>query len=93
MCIRDSNTNFGLQSSGATETIGQIILSAGVRPNGVLCNGQLLPIGPNTALFSLLGTTYGGNGTTNFAVPDLRAVAPNGLNYSIIVQGIFPVAF
>jgi len=37
-----------------------------------LCNGQILAISQNTALFSLLGTTYGGNGTTNFALPDLR---------------------
>jgi microcystin-dependent protein len=36
------------------------------------CNGQLLPISQNQALFSLLGTQYGGNGTTNFALPDLR---------------------
>lgn len=36
------------------------------------CNGQLLPIAQNTALFSLLGTTYGGNGQTTFALPDLR---------------------
>jgi microcystin-dependent protein len=36
------------------------------------CNGQLLPINQNQALFSLLGTTYGGNGQTNFALPDLR---------------------
>ena len=36
------------------------------------CDGQLLPINQNQALFSLLGTTYGGNGTTNFALPDLR---------------------
>jgi microcystin-dependent protein len=36
------------------------------------CNGQLLPINQNQALFSLLGTTYGGNGSTNFALPDLR---------------------
>jgi microcystin-dependent protein len=37
-----------------------------------LCQGQLLPISQNTALFSLLGTMYGGNGTSNFALPDLR---------------------
>jgi microcystin-dependent protein len=36
------------------------------------CNGQLMPISQNQALFSLLGTTFGGNGTTNFALPDLR---------------------
>lgn len=38
------------------------------------CDGQLLPISQNTALFSLLGTTYGGNGINNFALPDLREV-------------------
>lgn len=41
-----------------------------------LCNGQLLAINQNTALFSLLGTTYGGNGTTTFALPDLRGRVP-----------------
>jgi microcystin-dependent protein len=40
------------------------------------CNGQILPISQNTALFSLLGTTYGGNGTTTFALPDLRGRVP-----------------
>jgi len=40
------------------------------------CNGQLLPINQNQALFSLLGTTYGGNGQTNFALPDLRGRVP-----------------
>jgi microcystin-dependent protein len=39
------------------------------------CNGQLLPISQNTALFSLLGTTYGGNGQTNFALPNLQGSA------------------
>ena len=43
-----------------------------------LCNGQLLPINQNQALFSLLGTQYGGNGTTNFALPDLRGRTPLG---------------
>jgi microcystin-dependent protein len=46
-------------------------------PNGwALCNGQLLPINQNQALFSLLGTTYGGNGQTTFALPDLRGRTP-----------------
>ena len=40
------------------------------------CNGQLLPLSQNTALFSLLGTTYGGNGKSNFALPDLQGNAP-----------------
>lgn len=41
-----------------------------------LCNNAILPIAQNTALFSLLGTTYGGNGQTTFALPDLRGRAP-----------------
>src|SRR5437667_1246354 len=40
------------------------------------CNGQLLPISQNTALFSLLGTTYGGDGKSTFALPDLEGRAP-----------------
>ena len=46
-------------------------------PQGwALCNGQLLPINQNQALFSLLGTTYGGNGQTTFGLPDLRGRVP-----------------
>ena len=42
----------------------------------MFCNGQLLPINQYTALFSILGTTYGGNGTSNFAVPNLQGQVP-----------------
>ncbi len=58
--------------------IGQIIMFGGnFAPVGyALCNGQLLPISQNTALFSLLGTTYGGNGTTTFALPNLQGRVP-----------------
>lgn len=54
--------------------IGQIQPFAfGITPKGwATCAGQLLPIAQNAALFSVLGTMYGGNGTTNFALPDLR---------------------
>ena len=46
-------------------------------PKGwAFCNGQLLPISQNTALFSLLGTTYGGDGKSTFALPDLQGSAP-----------------
>lgn len=46
-------------------------------PTGwALCNGQLMPISQNTALFSLLGTTYGGDGRTTFALPNLQGMAP-----------------
>jgi microcystin-dependent protein len=53
------------------------IMSFNFPPKGwALCNGQLLPINQNQALFALLGTTYGGNGQTNFALPDLRGRVP-----------------
>jgi microcystin-dependent protein len=53
------------------------IFSFGYAPrNWAQCNGQLLPINQNQALFSLLGTTYGGNGQTTFALPDLRGRIP-----------------
>lgn len=53
------------------------IMSFNFPPKGwALCNGQLLPINQNQALFSLLGTMYGGNGQTNFALPDLRGRIP-----------------
>lgn len=46
-------------------------------PRGwALCDGQLIPLSQNTALFSLLGTTYGGNGISNFALPNLQGRAP-----------------
>lgn len=49
----------------------------GFAPRGwALCNGDILPIAQNQALFSILGTTYGGNGTTTFALPDLRGRVP-----------------
>lgn len=53
------------------------IMSFGFAPQGwAQCNGQLLPINQNQPLFSLLGTTYGGDGRVNFALPDLRARTP-----------------
>lgn len=56
------------------EVIGYVTLFAGnfAPRNWAFCAGQLIPISQNSALFSILGTTYGGNGTTNFALPDLR---------------------
>jgi microcystin-dependent protein len=53
------------------------IFSFNFAPQGwAFCNGQLLPINQNQALFALLGTTYGGDGQTTFALPDLRSRAP-----------------
>src|SRR5436853_2432771 len=46
-------------------------------PKGwAFCDGQILPLSQNTALFSLLGTTYGGDGKSNFALPNLQGMAP-----------------
>jgi microcystin-dependent protein len=54
-----------------------------------LCDGSLLPIASNTALFSLLGTSFGGNGTTNFGLPDLRGRSPVGFGEG---PGLDPVS-
>ena len=60
--------------------IGQIMMFAGTFApvNWALCNGQILAISQHTALFSILGTTYGGDGRTSFALPDLRGRVPMG---------------
>src|ERR1700682_5945570 len=62
----------------ADQFVGEIrIFGCNFAPTGwALCNGQLLPISQNTALFSLLGTYYGGNGSSTFALPDLQGSAP-----------------
>jgi microcystin-dependent protein len=62
----------------ATPFLGQITMYGfNFAPRGwALCNGQTLPINQNQALFSLLGTTYGGNGTTIFALPNLQGRVP-----------------
>ena len=60
--------------------LGEIRMFAGTyAPNGwAFCNGQILSIAQNSALFSLLGTTYGGNGQTTFALPNLQGRVPMG---------------
>ena len=75
----------------ATPFIGQIqIYAFGFPPRTwAQCNGQLLAIAQNTALFSILGTTYGGNGIQNFALPDLRSRTPfhTGTNFVLGQKG------
>lgn len=66
------------------------ILSFSFAPkNWAMCNGQLLPINQNVALFSLLGTTFGGDGRVNFALPDLRGRTPihSGNNHTLGERG------
>src|SRR6186713_1973845 len=60
-----------------------VIFGGNFAPRGwAMCNGQILSISQNTALFSLLGTTYGGNGQTTFALPDLRGRVPMAFGQS-----------
>ncbi len=57
------------------------------------CEGQTLNIATNQALYTLLGTKFGGNGTTTFCLPDLRNALPMqemGMHYCIAIQGIYP---
>jgi microcystin-dependent protein len=66
------------------------IFSFAFVPKGwAMCNGQMMPINQNQALFALLGTTYGGNGQTNFALPDLRGSVPisNGNGFTLGQKG------
>ena len=72
--------------------LAEIRLMAGdVLPLGTLpAKGQLLSISQNTALFSVIGTIYGGNGISNFALPNLAGLGPGDTNYVICIEGIFP---
>jgi microcystin-dependent protein len=73
--------------------VGQIIqVGFNFVPTGfAACDGSLLPINQNQALFALLGTTYGGDGMATFAVPDLKAAdEATGLHSLIAIAGIFP---
>ncbi|WP_245528374.1 phage tail protein [Deinococcus maricopensis] len=70
-------------------------LSAASYGSGLPAEGQLMSIAQNTALFSLLGTQYGGNGQTTFRLPDLRNAAPKSatggvVRYYICTEGIYP---
>jgi microcystin-dependent protein len=70
-----------------------ILFGGGFAPRGfAFCEGQLINIAANTAVFSLLGTMYGGNGSSNFALPDLREAEKSlgGARYIIALQGIYP---
>jgi microcystin-dependent protein len=74
----------------ATPFLSEIkIVSFGFAPKGsALCNGQLLPINQNQALFSLLGTTYGGDGRVNFGLPNLQGRTPVGMNNGFVLGQI-----
>lgn len=91
-------------TNGAGDCLmGEIkLFSNNLIPRGFLpTEGQILSITQNDALFSLVGTKYGGNGVTTFGLPDLRNVEPThrtpegvevDTNYAICVQGVFPAS-
>jgi len=85
-----NQTGTAAAGKGRECVIGEILLHAGTVAGATPAAGQILQISTNTPLFSLIGTMYGGNGTTTFALPDLRGAAPNGLTYAICTQGVFP---
>lgn len=89
-----SNTSVAAAGGGGAQcTLGEVILTAGMTANGATlpADGRLLSISSYTALFSLLGNRYGGDGVTSFALPDLRGAAPNGLTYGVCAtSGVFP---
>ena len=70
--------------------IGEIRLFAGnfAPRNWAFCNGQTLPISQNNALYSILGTTYGGDGRTSYGLPDLRGRVPIGVGRSPGLIGV-----
>ncbi len=95
----DSSLTFGQgNDTGATCTVGEVVLDAGVvyANNWLPADGRVIPISGNTALFSLVGISYGGNGTTNFGLPNLSYLDPHSQGssaapqYIICVSGTFP---
>ena len=79
----------------STPYIGEVrAFSFSYEPQGwAACDGRLLPISQNQALFSLVGTTYGGDGMSTFALPKIQGLeASDGasLNYFIAIEGLYP---
>ena len=87
----DDATTANGNSAGEHYLAEVYLTAASFPPNGTtFAAGQQILITDNTALFSLIGTTYGGNGTTTFGLPDLRRQAPGGLHYVIQTKGLYP---
>jgi hypothetical protein len=95
----NSSLTFGQgNQTGATCTVGEVVLDAGVvyANNWLPADGRTIPISGNTALFSLVGISYGGNGTTDFGLPNLSYLDPHSQGssaapqYIVCVSGTFP---
>jgi hypothetical protein len=97
-CTPGARGAFGHPNGGGNPTararecfVGEVYLSAGISAGGLPAAGQILPIGPYTQLFSQIGNRFGGDVTlSQFALPDLRGQAPDGLTYVICAEGIYP---
>ena len=87
-----SDKRFGGAGLGHSCALAEVTLFAGTfAPTGWdFAHGQILRTDMNQALFSLLGSTYGGNGTTTFALPNLSGLEPDGVNYIVCTAGVFP---
>jgi microcystin-dependent protein len=72
--------------------LGQVILFAGsfAPKDWAFCDGQLMGISQNPALFSILGTTYGGDGVRTFKLPDTKARDADGMRHIICIYGVYP---
>ncbi|MFB5674115.1 phage tail protein [Paenibacillus terreus] len=91
--IGGSTVNPGQAEASSEPFIGEIQLYPySFAPSGWMkAEGQLLSISGNSELFSLIGTKFGGDGRTNFALPDLRGASPMpGVSYFISVNGAYP---
>jgi hypothetical protein len=88
----DSNSAFEGNQTGSPCTLGDVMLTASqaIATNWLPAKGQTLVLNSNSSLFALIGTDYGGNGITNFDLPNLTAAAPDGLTYIVCVSGVFP---
>ena len=91
LAVFGTDTDRASAGRGGECVLGDVILTAGTVSKGqVIADGRLLPIAQNSALFSLYGTLYGGDGRTTFGVPDLREAAPNGLTDALCTVGTYP---
>lgn len=87
---------FGQRTSRAVDgrsgecIMGSVAFTAAAVAPGMIADGRFLAISQYTALYSLLGSTYGGDDRTVFALPNLLAVTPNDLTPWICVEGIYP---
>ncbi|MEV8252896.1 tail fiber protein [Rhodoglobus sp. NPDC076762] len=86
-----NNTGGAHDSRAVSCTLGTLTLTAATYAGeGLVADGRILPIANHTALFTLLGTTYGGNGTSTFALPNMSDVTPNGMTWMMCHEGSFP---